>query len=72
MSARARVRLTVDVAIESTWGDECGLGQVFSQAADEAVGLIRQIDGERRYAGRLTVIGEPIVEAVILPKETRT
>lgn len=38
----ARVRLTIDVEVPDTWGDECTLGQARKQAVDAALGAVRR------------------------------
>lgn len=48
-----------------TWGDECPMTQVYSQAAAAAVGFLRN----RTKVGELEIIGEPEVTAVITEED---
>jgi hypothetical protein len=67
-SGCARVLLTIEVPVNSSWGDDCTVGQIYKQAADEALGYIRNLESHGRPA-RLTVIGEPRVTAVFVPNK---
>ncbi|MBS9476193.1 hypothetical protein [Ancylobacter radicis] len=59
--ATARVKLTLDVEVNDTWGPEHTLEQVTTQAAESAVCSIRKGIGFR-----FTLIGEPQVTCVIV------
>lgn len=59
MSVHARVRLTIEIDVGSTWGEECQLKQINSQAAEEA---LKSLNGMRN----LNVIGKPVVETIII------
>ena len=68
IQAKARVQLTVEVAILDGWGDDCAIGQLYKQAADAAkTNLINSLKpGEH---GRVTIIGEPRVVGIITDKK---
>jgi hypothetical protein len=41
-TATVRVRVVVEVALNSCWGDDCTIGQVHAQGTREAVEHVRQ------------------------------
>ncbi len=48
IQARARVQVTFDILLPDTWGSECSVEQVQKQAAESALGVLRQglvVDG---------------------------
>lgn len=60
--ASARVKLTIEVHVPSSWGKDCKIDQVESQATEEALNIVR------RDLGRVcTIIGEPVVSMIIVP-----
>jgi hypothetical protein len=61
--ARAKVTLTVEIEVGSTWGDDCSLSQVYDQAARETIQAVKNI-----FQRRVTIIGEPTVDAVMVRK----
>jgi hypothetical protein len=72
MPATARVTLTVEVDIKSTWGDDCKLDQIYKQAAEEAVSSLTQhIYRAGGFGGRIKVVGEPNVMCVITTQKDR-
>ncbi len=68
LTATARVRLTLDIPVGDSWGADCNIAQIEKQAAESAIGLIRNAgDFGRLYsAGRIEIIGEPQVTAVLV------
>ena len=73
MPATARVTLTVEVDIKSTWGDDCKLDQIYKQAAEEAVNSLTQhIYRSGGFGGRIKVVGEPNVMCVLTTQKDRT
>ena len=67
----ARVTLTLEIEVESTWGDDCTVGQVYKQAQDGAMGTISQMvaaSGVNKYRERVRVIGKSKIDAVIAPR----
>lgn len=58
MKATAIVRVEVEVTMTQPWGDECTLGQVYTQARSQAIELVRQ-------GTSLRIIGEPKVRTVM-------
>lgn len=68
LRARARVLVTLEISdIGGTWGGDCPTDQVFRQASESAIGLLR--NGLANKAD-WRVVGEPKVTA-ILAEETR-
>jgi hypothetical protein len=59
MTTTARVTVTIDIKSRSSWSDETTIAQVRKQAADGALGMLRQI--EDKYD--LKIIGDPQVSA---------
>ena len=68
MSATAKVTLTVEVAVSSTWGDDCPISQIHKQAAEEAMNILRNHIGRVPVSGvsRITVLPGAKVEAIIV------
>ena len=78
-TTRARVRVTLEIDVPGTWGDDCTTGQVVKQATDSALGTIARgvtiggrpgSDTDPKTRGWAVVIGTPEVTAIIaeLPK----
>jgi hypothetical protein len=59
-TATARVTLTVEIDIGSTWGDDCKLSQVYDQAKEQAVTAVKNV-----FQSRVTIIGVPTVNAIV-------
>lgn len=69
-NATAKVRLLVEVDVNSSWGKDCGVEQIHKQAADEAQGVIRQMyQKPDEYRNRVRIVGPPEVIAVIVKTE---
>ena len=58
----ARVAITVEVDIDSTWGPDCMVKQIYHQAKVEATRLVQK--GMRDSQMRL--IGNPVVKMIIV------
>jgi hypothetical protein len=78
-SANARVQLTIEVDVGSSWGSDCTVAQVHKQGEEEAIGCVRQllqeaITGDDRIlkdrASRIRIVGHPKVTAVLAIRET--
>lgn len=69
VQATARVTMTVELRVGGTWGDECDIAQIHKQAAEEAIGILRRMKEPQRVAP-YTIIGEPIVRAVLVDRAT--
>jgi hypothetical protein len=73
MSVRARVTVTLEIAVGDHWGADVKAEQVRRQAIESALGAIRRgmtvnmVQGEDRTdeRGFARVIGDPKVEAII-------
>jgi hypothetical protein len=72
----ARVQLTVEIPLSGGWGDDCTIGQLNKQAAEEAIGALRRglvIDGMKNalvtspVAAR--VIGTPVVIGILTEED---
>lgn len=62
----ATVQLTLEIKVNSSWGGDCSMDQVFKQARDEAVGAINNALGEARQSlqNRIKIVGTPSILAV--------
>lgn len=58
--ATARVTLTIEIDINSTWGETSHISQVFDQATTEAKNAV-----QNTFKNRCKIIGEPKVEAIV-------
>lgn len=57
--AHAKVQVIIEVSNVGSWGGECSIDQVVKQAAESAIGRIRNLkDSEARS---FHIIGEPKV-----------
>jgi hypothetical protein len=66
-SAQARVRLTVEVDVRSSWGDDCSVKQVYDQAATEAANHLEHVLSQHSER-RIKIIGQVEVDAIIATK----
>jgi hypothetical protein len=68
----AKVTLTLDIMVDDTWGGDCATDQVFRQAEQSAIGMIRQwkdsLPPHRRQ--KVQIVGTPKVEAISRVKES--
>jgi hypothetical protein len=62
--ATARVQIMISIPVPDQWGEDCAFSQVKKQAVDSAVGMIAK--GGMRQGTHYTVIGEPIVKAILV------
>ena len=77
VTARARVLVTLEIQLNSTWGGDCPFEQVQKQAVDDAIHVLRRGvlfgDGLTASPSRpdtlATVIGTPKVTAVLVEAE---
>lgn len=71
ISARAVVTLTIEIQVGDRWGADCSTGQVFQQAEESALGMIRHWQEKDPVAmARVRVIGIPKVQNIIQSKES--
>ena len=61
----ARVKLEVEVPTASHWGSDCTVGQIFSQASEEAAQRLRNALGN----SGIRIVGEPRVTAILTERE---
>ena len=62
INAKARVQITVEVEA-SSWGEDCSIGQLYKQAAETAIGIVRS--GMLKQPTLWKLVGEPKVIGVI-------
>jgi hypothetical protein len=65
-TAKAKVQITLEVET-GTWGDDCSIGQLYKQAANDGLNAVRKLvspDGNK-----FTIIGEPKVIGIITEKD---
>lgn len=55
--------LTVEIHDLGAWGEDCPMTQVYEQAAEAAVGFLRNV--AKGQLGKLKIIGEPKVTAIM-------
>jgi hypothetical protein len=65
VSADAVATITVEVRNLGSWGTDCSLEQVHRQAAEAAIGYLRNFDRD----SRITVIGQPEIKTVIVERK---
>lgn len=66
--ATVRVRVTVEVAVSSSWGGDCPLSQVRKQGAEEGENIVRNaLAGHKR----LTVRGVEALEMTVVDEVER-
>lgn len=71
MSAHAVVRITVEIPLDDSWGDDCTVAQIRKQAQDGARTAIMQglvLDGLVCGPGPkkiARIVGEPIVDMIV-------
>lgn len=66
-SVNARVRLLIDIPVNSTWGPTTTMAQITKQAEEDALAIVNGWF-EKRY-NRVTVIGKPVVTAILATGE---
>lgn len=67
VEAKARVRVTIEIDVDGRWGGDCPAYQIHAQAADSALGFLRQLMSGRpvaRNPTRFKIIGKPKVIGV--------
>jgi hypothetical protein len=69
-TASARVTVTVEIDVGSSWGDDCSVGQVHDSASREALGKLRHlIETDGHALRQMRIIGAPKVVAIIATRE---
>ena len=74
VSAHAVVTVTLEVDVDSSWGGDCAMDQVFKQAEDEALNsirfLIQEANKQTPRCGRgIRVQGVPKITGIINKRE---
>jgi hypothetical protein len=67
--AFARVRVLVEVGCDSAWGDNCTVGQVHTQATRDGLERLEKLFRESKAPGAFRIVGDPIIEQVLLVDE---
>lgn len=62
MTARAIVKLTVEITMSECWGDDWKLTDVYKSAADSAINLLNSRMGQHH---NLRILGAPEVTSVL-------
>lgn len=66
---KATVQITVEVSMDSVWGDDCSVGQIFKQASREAVDkLTRNLHNDPNNAP-FRIVGTPIVSGIVTTRK---
>jgi len=68
VKATARIQLTVEIKATSPWGHDCLIGQLYDQAAKEAVETLTCLF--RANAAAAKIVGEPKVIGVLTESES--
>lgn len=66
--ATARATVTVEVRDLGCWGEDTKMQQIHKQAADAALGKLRQVFSSEVYKFR--IFGEPKVTVVLVEEES--
>ncbi len=69
-TATAKAIITVEVTGLGSWGYGCELSQIYDQASEEAIGVLRQAFERDRH--RFRIIGEPKVTAILISEKDKT
>lgn len=78
VTARAVVRVTLEIDSEQRWGDGCKIDQIMSQAKESAIGAFRNLLAHRaprteseidHARQRFVLRGEPEVISVLVEEE---
>jgi hypothetical protein len=70
LSAGAKVTVTVEVTVGSSWGEKCDLAQVYCQAEREALDTLTSLLSRSERCS-IKVVGKPRIDAIIASKEER-
>ena len=69
ITAKARVQVTLDIeCMGGTWGEECSIGQLQKQAAEDALNQLKSIFTKENVRN-ISILGEPKVMGVITQGE---
>ena len=68
--ATARVRVTIEVGPFGSWGDDCSVGQVKDQAAEDAGRLVLSLCRDASKKGiTYRIMSKPVVTVVMVGEE---
>lgn len=76
-TSHVRVRLVVDIVVQSSWGDEATIGHVHRDAVEAARTALRQglvIDGLTCNSSTKTgavIVGAPEIDTVLVEERTK-
>lgn len=70
-SVSATVQLTLEIKVGDGWGGDCAMDQVYKQARDSAVGMIKEAlrSGKESLQTRIKIVGTPSVSAVVVERK---
>lgn len=63
IQARARVQILIEVDAGQPWGDDCAIGQLYKQATESGLQVLR--NAIKGAGDPIRVIGEPKVISII-------
>jgi hypothetical protein len=69
ITATARVRITLDIRLTDSWGNDCSIEQIQKQATASVLGIFRGRVGVPHELTGAAVIGEPTVTAILVEQE---
>jgi hypothetical protein len=67
--ASAQVTVTLRISVCDTWGADCTVKQIHSQAAASAVGILNKMRGSMS-PHPVEIVGQPKVNAIFVEDET--
>ena len=67
--AKAVAVVELEIDVDSTWGEDCTVGQVYKQAEDEARGLLNQAFAAIKATHHVRMRGKPKITAVLTPRD---
>lgn len=70
LKAKARIRLTIEVTLDDSWGSDCSIGQLHDQAAREALAKVSNKLCATPCPVRWCIIGTPVVSGIITEEES--
>ena len=68
VQANVRVQVTLQILPDDSWGEECGLPQIWKQGIDSAVGFLRNALQVELRSGKISFVGEPKIVTVLVER----
>lgn len=63
MPARAIATVKLEITVDSSWGDDCPVKQIYKQASDSVLIELGNLIGDKLC--RIRIVGDPIIESII-------